>query len=166
VDRVTGLDIAPSMVAKAEQINRCGERCTFLVNDRPDLSVLGGRVFDIVYCCRVLQHMPTELSARYIRELVRAVRPETGVLVFQIPSEPSKTLIGRAMRVVPTPLIDRVRKMKMHGAGPARVRELVRQAGGEVVDVTEDSCAGPNWKSFRYTVRRPADRGFDQRASI
>ena len=156
VELVTGVDIAPSMVAKARELNRCGDRCTFLVNDRPELSILDGKLFDIVYTCRVLQHMSTALSERYIGELVRRVRPDTGVLVFQIPSEPSGTFVGRAMRIVPTALVDHIRRMEMHGLSPARVRELVRHAGGEVVDIADDVSAGPNWKSFRYIVRRPS----------
>lgn len=154
MDEVVGVDIAASMIRTAEEINRNGERCRFLLNTRADLSILDGQQFDLVYSCRVLQHMPPSLSRRYIGDLVRAVRPGSGVLVFQIPAAPSSSLIGRALRLLPAALVDRVRKMQMHGLAPTEVRRLIAEAGGDVVDVAADTSAGPHWESFRYTVRR------------
>jgi 2-polyprenyl-3-methyl-5-hydroxy-6-metoxy-1,4-benzoquinol methylase len=155
VERVTGLDLASTMVRAAEDINPHGDRCRFIVNERSDLAVLEGEQFDVVYSCRVLQHMPQSLSHAYIQELVRAVRPGSGILVFQIPSEPAGTLVGRALRITPRWLVDRVRRMEMHGTTPEEVRHLVAAAGGEVIDVTQDASAGPHWISFRYTIRLP-----------
>jgi 2-polyprenyl-3-methyl-5-hydroxy-6-metoxy-1,4-benzoquinol methylase len=154
-DQVTGVDVARSMVATAAELNRKGTACRFVLNERPDLQVIPSDSMDFVYCCRVLQHMPTRLSSGYIAEFVRLLKPDTGVAVFQIPSKPSTTIIGRLMRVVPGPLVERVRKMQMHGLSPERVTQIVQAAGGEVVKVDADESAGPHWLSFRYLVRRP-----------
>lgn len=156
-ERVTGVDIARSMIETAEEINRKGPACRFLHSERPDLSIVDSGSMDFAYSCRVLQHMPTVLSSRYIAELVRVIRPDTGVAVFQIPSKPSGTMIGRLMRVLPTSFVTEVRKMQMHGLSPEQVSEIVSDAGGEVVKVEADRSAGPHWVSHRYIVRRHGD---------
>lgn len=85
-DRVVGVDVAPSMVALARQHNRHGERCTYVVNDAPDLRVLGDAPFDLIYTGRVLQHIEPRYSTAYMREFVRLLAPG-GYLSFDVPSE-------------------------------------------------------------------------------
>jgi SAM-dependent methyltransferase len=148
----TGVDVAASMVATAQQLNRHGEACSFVLNEAPHLRQFDDASFDLVYSCRVLQHMPPSLSAGYIAEFVRVARP-TGVAVFQIPSRPSRTAVGLAMRILPAVVVERVRKMQMHGTPPDAVNAIVAAAGGEVLEVTPDTSAGPHWESFRYVVR-------------
>lgn len=84
-DRAIGVDIAPSMIEQARQYNRQGERCTYILNERDDLSVLGDGSLDFIYSNIVLQHMKPEYSRRYIREFARLLAGG-GVAVFQIPS--------------------------------------------------------------------------------
>lgn len=85
-DRVVGVDVAPSMVALARQHNRLGDRCTYVVNDAPDLRVLGDAPFDLIYTGRVLQHIEPRYSTAYMREFVRLLAPG-GYLSFDVPSE-------------------------------------------------------------------------------
>jgi SAM-dependent methyltransferase len=82
---VVGVDIAPSMIELAERFNRHGDRCRYVVNDRPDLALFRDGEFDFVYSNIVLQHIPPPIGAGYIREFVRVLRPG-GLLVFQVPS--------------------------------------------------------------------------------
>jgi SAM-dependent methyltransferase len=49
------------------------------------LTLLGDRLFDLIYTDLVLQHLPPDISVRYIAEFLRVLSPE-GVLVFQLPS--------------------------------------------------------------------------------
>jgi SAM-dependent methyltransferase len=83
-ERAVGVDIAPSMIGHARRLNREYPRAEFFLNEE-DLSQFADGSFDFVYSNLVLQHMPPELSRRYIAELFRVARPG-GVVVFQLPS--------------------------------------------------------------------------------
>lgn len=150
--RVIGMDVSPTMLARATEIVDDG-RCEFLLNTGTDLAAVPAGTVDLVYTCRVLQHMPTALSHGYIREFLRVAAPGAPV-VFQIPSEPAGGPVGRAMRALPTPVLDRLRKgMQMHGTPPAAVTRLIAEAGGVTVSIEEDDSAGPRWRSHLYVVR-------------
>jgi SAM-dependent methyltransferase len=86
-DHATGVDIAPSMIEKAEALNAMGERCRYVLNERDDLTQFADGTFDFVYSNITLQHMEPRYSTRYIGELVRVARPG-GAIVFQVPSTP------------------------------------------------------------------------------
>jgi SAM-dependent methyltransferase len=85
-DECCGVDIAPSMIARAKRYNRFGDRCRYYLNDRDDLKLFGDNSFDFVYSNIVLQHMRPEYSKKYIEEFIRVVAPG-GLVIFQIPSE-------------------------------------------------------------------------------
>jgi SAM-dependent methyltransferase len=80
-----GVDIAPSMIKRARELNRFGDRCHYHVNERDDLALFDDGVFDLVYSDIVLQHIAPEFSARYVQEFTRVLAPG-GVVVFQLPS--------------------------------------------------------------------------------
>jgi SAM-dependent methyltransferase len=83
-DRVLGVDIAPSMIEAARQINQYPDRCHYQVADGGDLKGVARNAFDVVFCKIVLQHMGPKLATRRINELVDCLAP-AGLLVFQIP---------------------------------------------------------------------------------
>jgi SAM-dependent methyltransferase len=126
-DRVDGVDIAPSMIAAAERLNRHGERCRYHLNDSDSLAFLAGESFDFVYSALVLQHMRPELARRYLAELVRVLRPG-GLLVFQVPSGriPQAKLPRNAVLAEIEPLD---RELELEAGGDATVRARVRNAG-------------------------------------
>ena len=84
-DRVDGVDIAPSMIAKARELNHFGDNCRYLVNERDDLTLVDPERYDFVYSRLVLQHMQPEYAARYITEFVRVLVPD-GIALFQVPA--------------------------------------------------------------------------------
>jgi SAM-dependent methyltransferase len=84
-DSVLGVDVAPSMIDLARAHNRHGARCTYEVNDRPDLSRWPDGAFDLIYTSRVLQHIEPRYSVAYLREFLRLLAPG-GVLSFDLPS--------------------------------------------------------------------------------
>jgi len=45
--------------------------------------------------------------------------------------------------------------MELHGVPRDEVVAIAIESGAEVVDVTEDPCAGPGWASYRYILRKP-----------
>ncbi|HEX6810928.1 MAG TPA: class I SAM-dependent methyltransferase [Planctomycetota bacterium] len=81
---VVGVDIAASMIEVARAANRHGARVNYVLNERPDLSVLPDNSFDFVLTVLVLQHMRPDYSAGYLREFLRVLRPG-GLMFFQIP---------------------------------------------------------------------------------
>ncbi|MCC6990743.1 MAG: methyltransferase domain-containing protein [Acidobacteria bacterium] len=84
-DHVTGLDVAPSMIAQARAFNQHGARVDYHVQAAPPFAGLADRSIDLVYTGRVLQHIAPEYSRRYISELARVLAPG-GFLSFDVPS--------------------------------------------------------------------------------
>lgn len=152
-EHVTGVDISQPMLSRAQELNRHGDRCTFLHNDAPTLPAMVTDSVDLVYCCRVLQHLPPPLAHGYLAEFFRVTRPG-GVVVFQMPARPAPGPVGVALRLLPAALLNRLRRgMEMHGSAPARVSSLVEAAGGRVDKVADDQAAGPRWVSHTYYCR-------------
>src|SRR5215510_8983949 len=56
-DQCCAVDIAPSMIAFAKQVNSYPDRCQYYLNDKNDLSFFPAAHFDFVYSRLVLQHM-------------------------------------------------------------------------------------------------------------
>lgn len=84
--RTIGVDVAASMVDAARRFLRPGDRCEFVVNRDPDLRQFPQATFDVVHSCLVLQHIPPDVSLRYIAEFFRVAKPG-GLVVFQLPAE-------------------------------------------------------------------------------
>ena len=90
-ERCIGVDIASSMIRLAQEHNRFGDRCQYLVNEAGDLRMFGDGCFDFIYSNIVLQHIPPEYSARYIRDFIR-VLSAAGLAVFQVPSHVARSV--------------------------------------------------------------------------
>jgi SAM-dependent methyltransferase len=84
--RVTGVDISPTMIRLAERLNRFPDRVRYLVNARPDLVILPAASVDFIYSDIALQHIPPDQSRAYIAEFLRVLRPG-GLAVFQVTAE-------------------------------------------------------------------------------
>lgn len=100
-DRVDGVDVAPSMVALAEEhaaspetSRRVSERCTFHLNQRPDLHLFEDGTFDLAYSNITLQHMRAGLAKVYMGELLRVLAPD-GIAVFQLPVDLRRSLLKK-----------------------------------------------------------------------
>jgi SAM-dependent methyltransferase len=97
-DRVVGVDISPSMVAVARDIDRYPSIVDYMCNPHSDLRDLHSRSCDFIYSNIVLQHVVPQLSIEYLKEFFRLLKPG-GVLVFQLPShqEPLAEVTTRPM---------------------------------------------------------------------
>lgn len=84
-DKCIGVDIAPSMIARAKKCNKHGTRITYIVNESDDLSRFKANSIDMIYTEYVLQHMHPTASKKYISEMIRILSPH-GLLSFQLPS--------------------------------------------------------------------------------
>ena len=154
-----GVDIAPTMVKLAREVNRHPERCDFLLNEADDLSLFDAGTFAFIYTSVVLQHMDPRYSSAYIREFSRILAPG-GVMVFQVPDrvEPGGSRRERLSHLVHQTrsklgLRTRARRTlrrlglrraasgapdavaELHCLPEPEVAELLRRNGVELVDV-------------------------------
>lgn len=88
VKEVVGVDIAQSMIDEANRINRHPDRVGFVAYDGHRLP-FDDESFDSVVSLISIQHSPPAVQLACLVELQRVVRPG-GVLVFQIPTRPSR----------------------------------------------------------------------------
>ena len=156
--RVLGVDISSSMVEKARELNRHGERVRYLVNARDDLALLEDGSFDFVYSSITLQHVPPRFVRRYIREFFRVLVPG-GVAVFQMRSGPRirpgslRERLYRLNREHLRRLLQRLRRKpayEIHFLARSEIEELIAASGGRLLDVLDVSGPGRSGKSYRY----------------
>lgn len=154
-EQVTGVDIAETMIRHARSLNRYEPRCQYVHNPHGDLRILDSSQFDFIYSNIVLQHIPPPIARVYIVEFARVLAPG-GILLFQLPSHPARTLKGLLIRLIPARILNRARKgMQMHGHRLPEVRQLLESSGLQLLDAAPDHSAGPGWVSFLYCARRP-----------
>jgi SAM-dependent methyltransferase len=144
---VTGIDVAPSMIELARTYAAAaGSACTFVLNERRDLSAFPDRTFDLVFNTLVLQHIPPEPTRPCLSELVRVLKPG-GVVVYQLPSGSARTLKGPVLEAAPLRPVRLVSKADLYAIPVVEVTAILGAAGAEVIGVVDDSWAGPNWVS-------------------
>lgn len=168
-EEVNGVDIAPSMINKAKELNKYPDRCHFHLNEADDLSLFADSSFDFVYSNITLQHIRPVYSKNYLREFMRILKPG-GVSVFQLPdrrsmsrSQKLTTRVKDFIRWVLSEnfvngfkafkqLFSKGPYMEMNAVPQTEVEALIREHGGEIVDIRRDSESGDNWISYQYTV--------------
>lgn len=158
---VTGVDIAPTMLAEARRLDRSGGRCRFVLNESDDLAFVPDGSVDLVYSSLVLQHMPPRLAERYLREFVR-VLADDGVAVFQVAARPRMSFKGLVFRFAPWPVIRWAQRrllgypapMRMTGLRRSAVEKALAPTGARVVGVVTDESYGGHWHYERYYVAR------------
>ncbi len=82
---VVGVDISPTMIRTAQELNVYPTKCQYLLNVEENLSLFEDQTFTFIYSNVVLQHMDPEIARTYLREFARILRPG-GLLIFQLPS--------------------------------------------------------------------------------
>jgi SAM-dependent methyltransferase len=151
---VHGVDIAPSMIAKAKELNRHGQRCVYHLNEAPHLRLFEDDTFDFIYSALVLQHVPRSLALAYIVEFIRILKPG-GLAVFQVPDHRRLAIVHgdeggdglpRAFWEENEPV------MIMSGVPSASVVQAIAEAGGHAVATLPDENAGPDWVSYLYVA--------------
>ena len=155
-EEVFGVDIAPSMIELAEEMNRHGGRCRYVLNDRDDLRIFGGNHFDLIYSNITLQHMEPRYAFRYIKEFLRVLSRD-GLLVFHMPSERTGRntldyLPRRASAFLQRLILGGA--MEMYGAPRNVLTEFIENLGGEVRLIKQSGGAGPSWETYEYFVAK------------
>jgi len=138
---VSGVDLSPSMLAKAEE--RLGTRADLRVGDGSSLPHDDGS-FDLVMTSMVLHEVPAGSRSSFLEEMARVAAPNGRLLVVDFRTGDLRGLRGRVMRAVST-VIERVaghyehfRSFTTGGGLPVLVRAL-----GMAIEV-EKPVAGGN----------------------
>ena len=158
-DEAVGVDFSLPMIERARQLDTSGS-CTFVLNEREDLSVFDDASFDLAYSSLVLQHIPTANARVYLSELVRVVRPG-GWVTVQVATRPDASGKGRLAASLPLPVVRFLQKrvlrypapMDMYPLSPAQVGEAVGSRG-RIVDSHDEPLRGGHWVLTRYLVER------------
>jgi len=153
-DEAVGVDIAPSMIQKAKQLNKRRKNCTFIVNDEINLKKFSDNSFDFIYSNITLQHMKQDYAKAYLKEFMRILSPK-GLLVFQLPSEPANTLKGLLIRFLPFVILTKLRRnMEMYSIKQEELVRILKINKGELLLVKSDTNAGDGWISYTYFVKK------------
>ncbi|MGC2743588.1 MAG: class I SAM-dependent methyltransferase [Candidatus Angelobacter sp.] len=155
-----GVDISPTMINLAREINRDLPNCRFQMNEDIRLKSLPDNYFGFIYTSLVLQHIAEPCSHEYIAELIRVLAPN-GALIFQVPER----LHAKPLTKVRTKLALRSRLqsifgrqkpciMEMHCMKESVIRKLIAQSGGRVMDVAiTNSCEASFSGDLRYLIQ-------------
>ncbi len=167
----TGVDVAETMIDQARRLNQ-GYPCRFLVNDTNNLAQFDDSAFDFVYTALVLQHLPTvEVIRTFIAEFLRVLKPDGGLLAFQLPTHvPPRSLRNRlrlrtrafaalaALGLDKRVLYERfnlVPVMQMHFIPKQEVLTHLRSLGASIVEVQCGRFEFGEIDSATYFVTKP-----------
>lgn len=162
-----GIDISPTMVRLAAEFNHDLPQCRFALNESGDLQKFPDGQFGFVYSSIVLQHIQARHSKRYLRELVRVLKPG-GILIVQVLDRFQAGAVARWRQALG--VRRRLRKltsgrngthfMELHCIHENEVRRVVESSGAKIVDVRFTNSADPSFNGkLRYLETEPA-KGF------
>lgn len=160
-----GIDISPTMIELANRF-KTASNCEYILNEKDDLSIFDDNTFDFVFSVIVLQHIPINLTKKYIEEFIRITKPE-GIIVFQMPSvySPPDTSANKKKSIkkhIPKG-IKRIYwrfkgikedKTEMHCFDKENLLLFLNDLNIEVIDYKEDGRAGPSFISYLYILRK------------
>jgi ubiquinone/menaquinone biosynthesis C-methylase UbiE len=157
-----GVDISPTMIHLAQDLNRNLLQCRFLLNEETELKDLSENYFGFIYTSIVLQHIAAPHSYKYIAELVRVLKPG-GMLIFQLPEElrankVTKVRIRLALRSRLQSIFNAQKPcaMEMHCITESVIRKLVDQSGAQVIDVQITNSCEPSFSgNLQYLPQEP-----------
>jgi SAM-dependent methyltransferase len=157
-----GVDISPTMIRLAQELNHHLPHCNFLLNEDAGLNSLPDNYFGFIYTSLVLQHIARPCSHEYLAELIRVLKP-AGVFIFQVPEK----LQANSLTRVRTRLAVRSRleslfgkqkpyAMEMHCIKESVIRKLIAQNGARLVDVAITNSCDPSFSGdLRYLTQEP-----------
>lgn len=151
--RVDGVDVSRPMIERGRLIHAT-ERRLHLHVVQSDRLPFRDESFDLVYCRLVLQHIPTTPALQYIREFIRTL-DSGGIALFQAPS---RARVDGEILPSPVQCGEETAYIEMHAHPRELVERAVAEAGGSILDVSEDDCAGTAFESLLYAATVAPER--------
>ncbi len=170
-----GVDISPGMVEKANELNRGIDNITFGLMDIHDLDGLKADKFSFIYSSLVLQHIEPSLQDKYLKSLVRLLKPN-GTFIFQLADSyrpPQNISIYDRVaefrkRLQPRARISSILKplglhlsqsepgADMFGMGESMVTESINHSGGKIMDIRLTNSTDTNFNGdLRFLESEP-----------
>jgi SAM-dependent methyltransferase len=157
-----GVDISPTMIRLAQELNHHLAHCNFLLNEGVRLKSLPDNYFGFIYASLVLQHIAKPCSHEYLAELIRVLKP-AGVFIFQVPEKLQANSLTKlrtrlAVRSRLESILGRQKPyaMEMHCIKESVIRKLIAQNGARVVDVAITNSCDPSFSGdLRYLTQEP-----------
>nr|WP_287412928.1 class I SAM-dependent methyltransferase [Pseudodesulfovibrio sp.] len=137
-DCCVGVDIAPSMIKQAKQLNKHGKHCVYRLNETDDLRVFPDESYDLIYTEHVLQHIHPQVALRYIAEFIRILRPE-GLACFHCPS--ASATHAYPAEGIACSLDSTVNKIAMEHMGLVSIPVRVTNTGNHPIGVNKTTNA-------------------------
>ncbi|HEX7287304.1 MAG TPA: class I SAM-dependent methyltransferase [Candidatus Angelobacter sp.] len=158
-----GVDISPTMIEQARALNRDSRNCFFQLNQANHFGAFTDGCFGFIYSSIVLQHIEPRLALKYLRELVRVLKPG-GVLVFQVADRFKAGLVRRVRRRLAlrrrmnATLGRRRTDFGMHCIAEAKLRRILAGERVHVHDVILTNSTEPDFNGdLRFLEREPAE---------
>ncbi|SFN17985.1 class I SAM-dependent methyltransferase [Dokdonella immobilis] len=157
-----GIDVSPSMIAKARSLNADLGNLRFIENRSARLDAVADASIDLVYSCITLQHIPADLAFGYVAEFLRVLTPG-GVAAFQFVAGTDRSWRGRLFALMPNRWLNPLRRLawrrqavfEMHVLEESRLRDLLaRDPGVRLLAAIDDGAAGAGWSSRRWYLTR------------
>lgn len=159
-DHVVGLDVSPSMIAAANQLNADVANIEFRENAESNLASISDASVDFVFSHITLQHIPTPLAISYADEFLRILAPG-GVAVFQFVDGSDDSWRGRLFGRVSNRWLNPLRRLlwrrrevfEMHELPERALREALEAYPAlELLAAVDDRAAGKGWSGRRWSV--------------
>jgi len=165
-NQVTGVDIAPAMIARGRQILEKTPNVGLVLNQREDLACFPSGEFDLVFSHICLQHMRWPLAAKYVAEFARVCAPG-GFVTFHLPARSRDSGWGarvrkRVIEALPFGLGAAYRRWR-HGSGavfdlyctpPETVVPAAQSAGLALTSQVHDEPVPGQPEGYIYTFRK------------
>lgn len=147
--QVIGVDISPSMLTQAREVNAHLVNVRFVENTQSHLGFLADASVDLVYSVITLHHMPSRLQRAYIAEFLRVLAMD-GIAVFQIATGFSRDWRGLGYRLLPNAILAPARRIvhssaaaaEMHVLAEVDVANTVHAAGRRILHAQDVDSAG------------------------
>ncbi|MCD6579858.1 class I SAM-dependent methyltransferase [bacterium] len=149
---IVGVDIAPSMIKIAKELNDNKDKCVYILNETENLEIFKDDTFDFIYTNITLGHMKKKYARKYIEEFFRILRPN-GTVIFQLPghyrmiNNKNKVMFrGIVLNIIPKLIIDfffRWRKYKKETLmdeyfhSKTSIIKLIKKNSGKIIDIVE-----------------------------
>lgn len=163
-----GVDISPTMIRLAGEINRDRGGCHFQLNQSDDLRMFPDRHFGFVYSSIVLQHIAPSYVERYLAELIRVVKAG-GIFVFQVPERQKASWVYKLRNKVGfRRKVARLRgrkdldafHMEMHCIPEKHLRAFLSSRPVRLVDVRLTNSSDGSFNGNLQFLEREPESGF------
>ena len=167
-DECWGVDISPTMIRLAKDFHQNNSHCNFLLNQSDALLNFSTGTFGFIYSSIVFQHMRSKYVRRYLRELVRVLKPG-GVFVFQIADRDCNPLLERVRNSVGfrrrwNRLLGRelpaASRVEMHCTPESKVRKRLTNENVRIVDVKLTNSTARDFNGKLQFLEEEPQRGY------